>query len=252
MTIQDLVSIVLSRIKLIILFTLLGGVIAFSVAEFLMPLKYSSNVSLYVKSSTDTNATGTATAAQLDTAKSLASTYIVILKHKSVYEKISEKFMEEYDVSQLEQINIPLIENKEGKTVVSPSYISSCVSISTVDDTEVLNIAATTEHPEISADICNYMAEVAPDILKRVIKAGSVETISPAEVPTQASSPNKKRVTLIGAFIGFIISLAIAILISLFNNKVTTGAEIKEKFGVPILAEIPTFDSKLKKGAYKQ
>lgn len=255
MTIQDLVSIVLSRIKIIILFAILGGIAAYFYAEYAMPLKYSTNVKLYVKSSTSVNTSGDANTQELEAAKILAETYIVILNDGSVYERISEKFSEDYDVKTQLAPHIPTITDKKtGELIVSPSYIQSCVSISAVDETEILNISAVTEIPQVAADICDYMAEVAPDVLKRVAKAGSVELIdnAGAKVPNAPVSPNVKKMTVMGIMVGLIGCAAVVILISFFNNKVTTANDLKDKFGVPILAEIPAFDTKLKKGVYKQ
>ena len=171
----------------------------------------------------------------------------------AVLEKIGEKFAEEYNLDELAKNNIPVITNKKtGEKIVSPSYIQSCISISAVDETEILSVSATTTIPQISADMCNYMLEVAPDILKKVVNAGSVEAINEPSVPTTPVSPNVKKITVMGAMVGLIGCAAVVILIRFFNNKVTTAADLKDKFGVPILAEIPTFDSKLKKGAYKK
>ena len=255
MTIQDLVSIVLSRIKIIILFAIIGGLAAFFYAEYAMPVKYSTSVKLYVKNSTSANGDGTTNAQDLETAQKLAETYIVVLNDGSVYEKISDKFSEDYDVEEQLAPYVPTTKDKEtGEVKVSPSYIQGCVSLSAVDETEILNVSAVSTVPQVAADICDYMAEVAPDVLKRVTKAGAVELIDNqgAKVPTAPVSPNVKKMTVMGIMVGLIGAAAVVILISFFNNKVTTANDLKEKFGVPILAEIPTFDTKIKKGAYKQ
>lgn len=256
MTIQDLVSIVLSKLKIIVLCAILGGIAAFFYSEYAMPLKYSTSVKLYVKSSTNVSTTGDTNTGEIETAKALAETYIVILNDSSVYERISTKFSEDYDVeTQLAPYIPTTTDKKTGEIIVSPSYIQGCVSVSAVDETEILNISAVSEVPQIAADICDYMAEVAPDVLKRVTKAGSVELIdnAGAQVPTNPVSPNVKKMTVMGVMVGLIGAAAVVILISFFNNKVTTANDLKEKFGVPILAEIPTFDTKLKKkGVYKQ
>ncbi|MDE6148804.1 MAG: lipopolysaccharide biosynthesis protein [Ruminococcus sp.] len=250
MTIQDLFAILLAKIKFIIIMAIIGGVAAFCVAEFWMPIKYSTSVKIYVKSSTNTS-TGNTTTADLTTARTLAETYIIILDDTSIYEKVADKFMEEYEAEELQRVNIPLESDSEGNLRVSPSYIRGCVSISSVNESEVLQISATTQIPQIATDICNYMVEVAPDVLRRVTKAGSVEEISAPKVPLAPSSPNVKKITVMGILVGIIGSVALIVLISYFNNKIVSSSEVREKFGVPVLAEIPNFDTKTKKGVYK-
>ena len=46
-----------------------------------------------------------------------------------------------------------------------------------VDETEVLKITATTQNAELSASLCNIMADVAQQFLIRVVGAGSVEKL---------------------------------------------------------------------------
>lgn len=250
MTIQDLIAIILAKIKFIIIMAIIGGVAAFCVADFLMPIKYATSVKIYVKSSANTG-TGTTTTTELTTARTLAETYIIILGDNSVYERVADKFMEEYEAEELEKANIPLEPDEKGNLRVSPSYIKGCVSIASVNESEVLQISATTQIPQIAADICNYMVEVAPDVLRRVTKAGSVEEISAPKVPTAPSSPNVNKITVMGILVGIIGSMALVIILIYFNNKVMSSSDIREKFDVPILAEIPNFDIKNKKGVYK-
>lgn len=248
MTIQDFISIVLSKIKLIILFTIVGGIIAFSIAEFAMPRKYASSVRLFVKSSTTTSTN--ASLGEMSTAQALADTYIVILKDTDVYERISEKFSEDYTMDNVREY-LPVVKNSKGEEMVSPGYLQGCFSISKVDSTEILNVAAISKHPQISQSMCKYFAEVAPDVLKRVVKAGSVEAFNTPKASNSPVSPNVNKITLIGALLGLVISTVVILLISFFNNKVTSANELKDKFGVSILAEIPNFEMKVKKGAYK-
>lgn len=251
MTIQDMIAVLIMRIKVIFLMAALGGVAAFCAAEFLLPIKYQSSVQIYVKSTNDTATTDEINAGQINTAKALAETYKIILTDKTVYERVSDRFSEEYEVETLKSAGVPMQKNDEGKLIVSPSYIKSCVTISAVNESEILQIDAQTENPQIAADICNYMVDVAPDVLRRVTKVGSVEAISAPKVPTVPSSPNVKKVTASGVLVGIVISVALILLHRYFDNKVISATDIKNKYGVPVLAEIPAFDHKSPKGAYR-
>ncbi len=250
MPIQEIISLLIAKIKYFIIFTIIGGVLGFSIAYFLIPEKYTSSVNLYVKSSTSASTTGDVNQNQLETAKSLADTYIVILQDKDVLDRIAAKFSEDYDINELAKY-LPITQNEDGEPVVSSSYIKNCLSIGTVNSTEVLKVTAVTEVPQFSTDICNYMAEIAPDVLKRVTKSGAVEAFNMPTVPKKPSSPNIPKITLFCAFIALALSVAVVLMRDIFNNKVSTGADVKERFDVPVLAEIPTFDSKSKKGVYK-
>ena len=75
-------------------------------------------------------------------------------------------------------------------TPMTARELSGVISMQSVNQTEVLQISAETVSPELSAEICNTLAEVAPSVLQRVVKAGSVEVIGSAKAPQNASSPN--------------------------------------------------------------
>jgi capsular polysaccharide biosynthesis protein len=105
--------------------------------------------------------------------------------------------------------------------------------------------------PKFSADICTYISDLAPEIIKRTTKAGSVETVSPAKVPETASGPNIPRYLLLGMVAGLAVSVAIAMISSFLDNTVKSGEELRDRFGVPVLAEIPDIFMDSKGGSSK-
>jgi capsular polysaccharide biosynthesis protein len=146
--------------------------------------------------------------------------------------------LEDYDISDLEKVFS--ISYSGGDPSISASQIKSLVSISSVNDTEVISISATTENPQLSADICTYISEVAPSLLTRVTQAGSVEPVGTAKVPTSPSSPNVKKITMIGFMLGFVLAVAIVVIADLIDNRIKFADDFKKKFSdIPVLSEIP-------------
>ena len=86
MTIQDLFAMLVAKVKFIIIMAIIGGVAAFCVADFLMPIKYSTAVKIYVSSSTNASNNGDTTTTKITTARTLAETYIIILDDGSIYD----------------------------------------------------------------------------------------------------------------------------------------------------------------------
>lgn len=237
MNVKDVVNLLLSRIKLIILITLLGTAAGFCLAKFVMPLQYTSSIKIYVKNST-TAASDGATYQDLTAAKSLAETYIVILNDDSVYEEVSDRLIADYDVKDLGNY-FTVKKDDAGKEYIPTSELKDIVSITAINNTEVLQISCTCEVPKFAADVCTYIFDITPDLIKRVTQAGSVEIVSEAKVPTVPSGPNIKLITMIGCFAGLAVAIALVIIMNYFDNAVTGGDEIKARFNVPILAEIP-------------
>ena len=76
------------------------------------------------------------------------------------------------------------------------------------------------------------------DILSS-LQTGNAELAEAAEVPTSASSPKVLRNTLIGAFLGLALGVALALLLERLDRRVRDPKEMEGIFDRPILGAIP-------------
>ena len=78
---RELALLFISKIRLILLITFLFGVSAYLLARFVMPKKYQSYTSMYVKNSSEVtqSITGNININDLNASKSLVSTYAAVL-----------------------------------------------------------------------------------------------------------------------------------------------------------------------------
>ena len=247
-SIRNLIALLLSKIWLIVIVTLFFGLGAFSVSKFMISPRYESFTTMYVKNNAVTaEKEANVNLNDLYASKSLAGTYITVLKSNAVMEQIGVKLTDLYDIDDLALVfNV-----KNGKIPVSS--IKRCFSMTAVDETEVIMITANTLNPEISADMCNIMAELAPDFLIRVVGAGSVEIIDTAKPQRDPVSPNVPLISLIGVIIGFSLAVFLILLLDYFDDTIKETEEISEKYKKAVLGEIQTMDfgknkNKTKKG----
>lgn len=252
----QLLKFFISKIWIAIILIILGGMSAFCVSKFKMPLKYQSHISMYVKNS-NKSATSNDSMNQgdLNVSRSLVKTYIVVLQDDTVIEQVGNELLKKYsadEISECFRVNY----DENGQSSVSTSDIRNSLTMSSVDSTEVLRVTSETKSPEISASVCNIIAEKAQTVLVRVVGAGSVEVIGSAKVSKTPSSPNIYKNTVIGALIGLLIACAIIFMVFFFDNTVKSPEQIEEKFGKAILGEIQKFSSeggkkKSEGGGYK-
>lgn len=246
MDFAEIFYLLLGKLPFIILLAVIGAFAGFSIAKLLLPVKYTSDVSIYVNNATaqEQQISEKANSADIQASKQLAGTYIVILQNDEVYDEVSNRLLEEYHVEDLEKMFT--VSYDDGEPSISADDIRSLVNIQAVNDTEVIQITCTSLNPQISADICTYISEIAPSILIRTTKAGSVEPIGRAKIAKEPSSPNVKLTTIIGGLLGVIAASAIVIISHLMDRRIKTGEDIKKEFpNVPILAEIPDlYDTK--------
>ena len=193
-----------------------GLICAVLISMFVLPKKYTSSVSLYVNNGQPilNNALNVN---DINASQKLVGTYIVILQDEHVIEQVAE------------QLSRP----------VSAAKLAGMISMGAVNDTEVLSISANTEDPQLSAEICNVFADIAPEVLQRVVKAGSVEVLGEAKAATAPSSPSVVKNALIGALIGLVLMIGWTFYREMADNTVKSEDDLRKHVDVPVLGEIP-------------
>ena len=209
-----------ARWLIIALSVVVMGAVFLVGSKLLLTPKYTSSVKTYVYVSTIFDPDEPISSGIYNTSVKLVKAYIGILKDKSVSIDVADRI------------------NSKLNTNVSAGKIGASVTMSQEVDTPILIIAATTEDPELSAEICNALAEIAPE----KVPYGSLEVMGLAEPSGSPSSPNYNKNALYGAFAGLCLSVGVIFLIFLFDNTVKGEEDFRELFDIAFLGEIPHID----------
>ena len=239
-SIKDLISLFLSKIWLLIIVTIIGGAAAFCFSKFVLPLEYSSHISMYVQSYTGISENANQQN-NISNSKQLVNTYMEVLKDDAVMNAVGAKLKEQFD-------EYTLVNNfgyADGK--ISPAAIRNCLSITSVTDTSAVKIVATTKNAEVSAAICNDLTEVAPDYVEEAVGVGSINTIDVAKVYNTPVAPNMKKNAALGALGALALACMIIFLIDFFDNTVKDTDALGKEFKKPIIGEIASFGNDKKK-----
>jgi len=234
-----IIRLILSKLWAVLIAMIVFGGAAFAVSYFMMPRMYQSYTSLYVKNANSANIDDKTSVNinDINASKSLVNTYIAVLSDDAVMEQVSERLLEKVGPARLSEVlSVDLSSER-----IKITNLKSCISMAAVNQTEVLKVTAVTSDADISAVICNTVAEVAPEVLIRVVGAGSVEAIGEAKPIITPVSPNIKRNSLLGAIAGFVLAVAIIIIADLLDNTVKSSKELTDKFEKAIIGEIQGF-----------
>lgn len=196
-----------------------GCLVYFSTLQFVKP-QYKASVRMYVNNKAagvDTNG-NTLSIGDLNAAAQLAETYSVIVKDVSILQDIQKKADVDISVKQLEK----------------------SISVSSVNNTEVLQISVIVDEPKLATLLVNSAAEVIPDRIANIVEGSSIKVISFANIPESAVSPDYLKLTLIGIAIGFMGSAAIICCLNIFDTKIKSRVEL-EQWQYPVLGTIPDF-----------
>ena len=248
-TIKDLISLLFAHIWLIIAVTLCGGIAAFGFSKLILPLQYSSHITMYVQSYTgisENNANDINNS--ISNSKQLVNTYMEVLKDDAVMNAVGDLLIEQYEIDDLSKIFDILDNNK-----IDPESIRECLTISSVTDTSAVKIIVTTRNAELAADICNDLTQVAPKYVEEAVGVGSINTIDKAKIYRTPVAPNTTKNTILGMAAAFLIVVMVVLIIDYFDNTIKDSSKISKKYDKAIIGEIQQFGDgkKKKKGKHR-
>ena len=157
------------------------------------------------------------TMSDISAAVMLVDTYAVVVKSNKVLDAVAERLNN----------NVPV------------SYLAGTLSMSSVSETGVMKISCTTNDPQMSMDICNAVADIAPAEIIRVVNAGSAEVIDYATLPKAPNDRQVMRKGLIGGLAGALLGAGVLFLIFILNRKLADEKDFKENYDLTLLASIP-------------
>lgn len=243
-SIKDIIHLLLSHIWLIIIITILGGAAAFGFSKFVLPLEYSSHITMYVQSYTGI-VENQNNVNNISNSKQLVNTYMEVLKDDAVMNAVGSKLLNQFDENILSQ-NFSITDS--GK--IAPASIRSCLAISSVTDTSAVKVTATAKNAEVAAAICNDLTRVAPQYVEDAVGVGSINTIDTAKVYNTPVAPNVVKNTIMGMAAAFMLIVMIIFLIDFFDNTIKDADTLGKKYNKAIIGDIQEFgDSKKKKDA---
>ena len=247
-TIKDLLNLLFSYLLLIITVTIFGGAAAYSFSKFVLPVKFSSHITMYVQSYTGISENAANDVNNISNSKQLVNTYMEVLKDDEVMNAVSAILLEQYDEADLRRVFSFDEENK-----IDPASLRSCLTISSVTDTSAVTITATTVNPNLAADICNDITQVAPKYVEEAVGVGSINTIGKAKVYKKPVAPNNTKNGILGMAAAFLIVVMVILIIDYFDNTIKESEKIAQKYDKAIIGEIQQFGEgkKKKKGKHR-
>lgn len=223
--IKDLFEFFLSKIKIVILVTLVVVLVGAVYSLFFQDPVYESTTRLVLTGTTQATGTvnnnqgvdgGTITQNDLNLNAKLVATYREIIKSKTVLKDVINTLDLDYTVGGLQ----------------------SNISVSTVSDTEMISITVESKKAEEAALIANELANQFRARIKEIYNIENISVIDKAEVQSTPVNVNILKQIVIYALIGIVLSLAIVFAMFYFDTTLKDAAQI-EKMGLTVLTSIP-------------
>lgn len=207
------------KAKFIIFMAIIGAIIAFLFTTFFITKKYESTAIVYLKP--NTTETGTIDYNAINANSKMVNNYMLIMQGDSVLDKVTKTLK---------------LEDK------GEDFVKDSLSITNEAESEIIKVTARTDDPQLSKDIVSATVDQFFTDVKAKLDVKNLMITDPAKVEDIPVSPNKKLITLLGAFLGIMLSGGIAVLRFMLDKRLHTKDDVESYLEIPVLAEIPYFE----------
>ena len=216
---REYFAIIKKRFWIIALLAIISALISGVISFFMLKPVYEAKSTLIVNTEKNEE-TQMITGDQFSVTQKLAVTYGEIIKSRAVLEDVIKNLKLDNEYEEL----------------------ANNVTVSPVNDTQIISISVQDTNPQKARDIANEIPKVFEKEAKRITKANDVQVIDKAILPKDAVKPNKMMNIAIAAVLGMMIGLFIVFLIEYLDNKIKTPQDIEKHLGLSVIGVIPNED----------
>ena len=219
--------------RFIITITIFFVIIAAVYSYVIQTPKYQSYTTIVLtkaENTEDTNSSITQTDVTMN--QKLVSTYSEIVKSKTVLAQV---------ISNLQIADL------------TEEQLRKSVTVSAVEDTEVIKIIVSNQNPEYAAKIANEIGKVFSEKISDMYKINNVYTLEAAEPSSTPYNIKPAKYIAIAIVAGIFISCAIIIVMGLFDTTVKSAEEIEQALKIPVIAQLELVDeTAMRKGGRRK
>lgn len=228
LNLREMYKILLKRAWIIILCAILVGASVFAYTVNFVTPKYEAKVTIYVNNNSSKES-AYISSSDLAVALRLVATYVNIIQSNTVLEKVID----------------------ETGLMLTTDQVRKMISAEPLGETEMFEVTVTTPNAQMSADIANAIAAVAPEVIAVIIEGSSAKIIDYARVPEHHCEPNYITNALIGTFVGALLAVAVILLQSILDVRVHNEEDLTKICSVPVLGVIPDLTNETKNAGKK-
>lgn len=217
-SLDEIFQLLKKKWTLIVSMLILGTIISTVVTLFVMTPKYSATTQLIVQTKDSDSNINTD---KINSNLLLINTYKDLVKSTPVTEKTKDILV------------------KEGMTNITEDFLAGAISVEQNQNSQLFSIKVVTTDPVESATIANTVSEVFQKEAVKMTDTDKILIASKATPNNQPVSPNKKVNIAIGAVLGLIVGVMLALLGELFNRNVRSEEFLIDKLGMPVLGTLP-------------
>lgn len=220
---QHLWKLFVQNVRMILIWTVGLGVIAWGLAAFVIPAKYTATTQILVNQRNSNDNNGQAyTNQQADI--QMINTYKDIITNQVILKSASKQ-----------------LANPSGSQrayALSVAKLKDSLTVSTQNNSQVFSLSAEAGNPTEAKVIANTVAKVFKKQIRSMMNVNNVTIVSEATTPTSQSFPNKKLFALAGLVLGFLISYVYVLVRDLTDTTVRDNDFMTNELGLTNLGQV--------------
>lgn len=220
-SLQEIFAIIKKRLLLIVGLIVGAAVIAAGISYFVLTPTYESSSKFIVnQGQQDVNTQYNVN--DIRTNVELINTYNDIIESRAISEEVVEEL---------------------GLTI-SADQLADKIQVSSSQDSQVVTVTATDEHPQMAVDLANTTVTVFQSKLPDIMNIDNVSILSPAisKADPAPVSPNPPLNIAIAIVLGGMIGVGLAFLLEYLDTTISTEKDIEDHLALPVLGTVSHVD----------
>ncbi|WP_461227207.1 YveK family protein [Lacticaseibacillus suihuaensis] len=211
------------HVIMIIVMAGLGGIVAAGVTYFVMTPQYQSSSLILVNQKDSSNAAMQYN--QIQTDLQMINTYKDIITQNVVMDQAKK--------------------NLNANGFVPSSNLSSAISLSNNENSQVVKVTATADNPYLARAIVNEVVGVFKSKITKIMSnAKNVSIVSKGQLQKAPVSPRPKINLAVGLLAGLVLGVLLAFIRDLTDKTVKSTDYIKDQLQLPLLGTISEIEPK--------
>lgn len=213
----DVMSVMWKHKFVIAACALVMAVLAGVYSQFFTSYTYTANGIIYVSNRSEAiKNLSEITQSDIDTSRSVSDTYRQVFATRSFLKSVSEETGGRFGWKD----------------------IKNMLSISSVNETEFLNISVTAGNPADAYEVVNAVIEKAPEKFASIFQGGEIKIADPPEFPEGPNGKGTTRKIALGFIFGLIIGAGACFALYFFDGTIHKSDDITRKYNLTILGEL--------------
>lgn len=208
------------KIQIILIVAIFAVIGLIYTIGFVTPVYTSSTTLLLATSAQSDGTSNTITTTDLTLNSKLVATYSKLVESKNVIRQVIQ--------------NLGISDLKEDE-------LRNNVSVSSVEDTEIIRISVTNENATYAEKAANEIAKVFSAEVVEIYNINNVHVIDEAEIEQSPSNVNHVRDIVIFAFVGAVIAVMYVLIANMLDTTIKTAEDVEKYIKIPVLASIPVY-----------